>query len=87
MAEHPLDAVALTVKPLVVADRLGAVRFRWDDRANTALLEAVADCISVDLVMPALGHRLGNRILLLFMIVRLVCAEERSGFDACYNDR
>jgi hypothetical protein len=26
MAERPLDAVTLTVKPLVVADRFGAVR-------------------------------------------------------------
>src|SRR5215475_8529261 len=42
MAEHPLDAVALTIKPLVVADRLGAVRFRRDDSANAALREVVA---------------------------------------------
>src|SRR5262249_62012231 len=39
MAEHPLDAVALTIKPLVVADRLGAVRFRRDDGLDTALLQ------------------------------------------------
>jgi hypothetical protein len=38
-----LDAVALTVKPLAVADRLGAVGFRRDDGANAALLEVVAE--------------------------------------------
>jgi hypothetical protein len=47
VAEHPLDAVALTVKLLAVADRLGAVRFRWDDGANAALLEVVADRIGI----------------------------------------
>src|SRR5262249_52809625 len=47
MAEHPLDAVALTVKPLAVADRLGAVRFRRDDGANAALLEVIADRIGI----------------------------------------
>src|SRR6516165_5880278 len=47
MAEHPLYAVALTIKPLVVADRLGAVRFRRDDGANAALLEVVADRIGI----------------------------------------
>ena len=47
VAEHPLDAVALTVKPLVVADRLGAVGLRWDDGANAALLEVVADRIGI----------------------------------------
>jgi len=40
VAEHPLDAVALTVKPLVVADRLGAVGLRWDDGANAAATRA-----------------------------------------------
>jgi hypothetical protein len=39
VAEHPLDGVALTVKPLAVADRVAAVRFRRDDDANAALLE------------------------------------------------
>jgi len=47
MAEHPLDAVALTVKPLAVADRLGAVQFRRDDGANAALFEVVADRIGI----------------------------------------
>ena len=47
MTEHPLDAVALTIKPLVVADRLGAVGLRWDDGANAALLEVVADRIGI----------------------------------------
>jgi hypothetical protein len=47
VAEHPLDAVVLTVKPLAVADRLGAVRFRRDDGANPALLEVVADRIAI----------------------------------------
>ena len=47
MAEHPLDAVALTIKPLVVADRRGAVRFRRDDGANAALREVVADRIGI----------------------------------------
>ena len=47
MAEHSLDAVALKVKPLAVADRLGAVRFRRDDGANAALFEVVADRIGI----------------------------------------
>ena len=48
VAEPPLDAVALTIKPLVVvADRLGAVRFRRDDGANAALREVVADRIGI----------------------------------------
>src|ERR1700756_1566382 len=47
MAEHPLDAVALTVKPLAVADRIGAVRFWRDDGANAALFEVVADRIGI----------------------------------------
>jgi hypothetical protein len=40
---RPLEAVALTVKPLVVADRLGAVRSWRYDGANATLLEVVAD--------------------------------------------
>jgi hypothetical protein len=36
MAEHPLDAVALTVKPLVVAVVL--VGLRWDDGAIIGLV-------------------------------------------------
>src|SRR5262249_33683066 len=47
MAEHPLDAVALTIKPLVVADRLGAVRFRRDDGLDTALLQIGSDRVGV----------------------------------------
>ena len=47
MAEHLLDAVALTIKPLVVADRLGAIRFRRNDGGNTPLLEIVADRIGI----------------------------------------
>src|SRR5262249_35159369 len=47
MTEHPLDAVALTIKPLVVAARLGAVGFGRDDGANTALLEVTADRIGI----------------------------------------
>jgi hypothetical protein len=47
VAEHPLDAVALTVKPLVVADHLGAVRSWRDDGANASLLEVVADRIGI----------------------------------------
>jgi hypothetical protein len=47
MAEHPLDAVALTVKPLFEADRLGAVLSWRDDGANAALLEVVADRIGI----------------------------------------
>ena len=47
VAERPLDAVALTVKPLVVADRVGAVRSWRDDGANAALREVVADRIGI----------------------------------------
>ena len=47
VAEHPLDAVALTVEMLAVADRLGAVRFRRDDGANAALLEITTDRIGI----------------------------------------
>jgi hypothetical protein len=34
MAEHPLDAVALTVEALAVADRRLAVGFRRDNRSD-----------------------------------------------------
>jgi len=47
VAERPLDAVALTVKPLVVADRVGAVRSWRDDGANATLREVVADRIRI----------------------------------------
>ena len=47
MPERPLDAVALTVKPLVVTDRRGAVRSWRDDDANASLLEVVADRIGI----------------------------------------
>jgi hypothetical protein len=47
VAEHPLDAVALTVKPLAVADRLGAVGFWRGDGANAALFEVIADRIGI----------------------------------------
>jgi hypothetical protein len=47
VAEHPLDTVALTIKTLAVADRLGAVRFRRDDGANAALFEVVTDSIGI----------------------------------------
>jgi hypothetical protein len=63
VGEHPLDAVVLTIKPLIVADRLGAVRFRRDAGANTPLLEIVADRIGImglvrdELLTPAPATR------------------------------
>ena len=47
MAEYPLNAVALTVETLAVADRLGAVRLRRDDRFDPAFLQVIADSVSV----------------------------------------
>jgi hypothetical protein len=47
VAERALDAIALPVKPFAVADRVGAVRLRRDDGANTALLEVIADRIRI----------------------------------------
>jgi len=64
VAERPLDAVALTIKPLVVADRLGAVRSWRDDGANASLLEVAADA-SESLALSATrapGARSGNSI-------------------------
>lgn len=47
MAEHALDAIALTVKALAVADRLHAVGFRRDDRLNPTLLQVSSDRVGV----------------------------------------
>ena len=47
MADYALDAVALAVEALVVADRRFAVRFGRDDGLDAALLEIVADRVSI----------------------------------------
>lgn len=47
MAQHTLDAIALTIKSLAVADRLCAVGFRRNDRFDPALLQVIADRVGV----------------------------------------
>lgn len=47
MTEHALDAVALAVEFLVVADCFLAVRFGRNDGRDTALLEIGVDGIAV----------------------------------------
>ena len=47
VTEHPLNAVALTVEALAVADRRSAVGFRRDDGFDPALLQVGADRVGV----------------------------------------
>lgn len=45
--EDTLDAVALAIEALVIADGLFPVRLRWDDGLDAAALEIGADSIGV----------------------------------------
>lgn len=47
MAEHALDAVALTVEALAVTDRLGAIGFWRDDGFDPSLLQVFSDRVGV----------------------------------------
>jgi hypothetical protein len=47
MTEHPLDAIALTIEVLAVADGCFTVRFRRDNGLDPTLLQIASDRISV----------------------------------------
>lgn len=47
VAEHPLDAVALAIETLAVADRCNAVGFRRDDGFDPARLQVGPDGVGV----------------------------------------
>ena len=60
VTEHPLDAVALAVEALAVADRCGAVGFRRNDGFDTALLQIGADRVGV---VSLVGEKRIRRLL------------------------
>lgn len=63
MTDQPLDTVALSIEPLVPADRRLAVRARRDHGPHPRLLETVADRVAVVTLVgdqvggPCLGER------------------------------